>query len=218
MELSTLTTVISSLDYDEQLDISHVSLASSSSSSSSCPRSASLRFDASSNKSAVASGSASSRFAFTVSHNSLKPWYLSFTDTSPLNAAVSTAASKVSPISSRSLSFASPAARGLIDARQPACMRKSVFPSTPLQEKTKTETYRKTPRPSFFQSPAMFFRGGKNVGGGEKSSREAFVPYLKFYRRPYDETAYRSKLRGPRGFVSVVSSHVRCRHASLSQR
>ncbi|WZY72997.1 hypothetical protein YC2023_005237 [Brassica napus] len=218
VELSTLTTVISSLDYDEQLDISHVSLASSSSSSSSCPRSASLRFDASSNKSAVASGSASSRFAFTVSHNSLKPWYLSFTDTSPLNAAVSTAASKVSPISSRSLSFASPAARGLIDARQPACMRKSVFPSTPLQEKTKTETYRKTPRPSFFQSPAMFFRGGKNVGGGEKSSREAFVPYLKFYRRPYDETAYRSKLRGPRGFVSVVSSHVRCRYASLSQR
>ena len=214
MELSTLTTVISSLDYDEQLDISHVSLASSS---LSCPRSASLRFDASSIKSAAASGSASSRFAFTVSHNSLKPWYLSFTDTSPLNAAVSTAASKISPISTRSLSFASPATGGLIDARQPACMRKSVFPSTPLPE-TKTETYRKTPRPSFFQSPAMFFRGEKNVGGGEKSSREAFVPYLKFYRRPYDETAYRSKLRGPRGFVSVVSSHVRCRHASLSQR
>ncbi|CAF2076924.1 unnamed protein product [Brassica oleracea] len=214
VELSTLTTVISSLDYDEQLDISHVSLASSS---LSCPRSASLRFDASSIKSAAASGSASSRFAFTVSHNSLKPWYLSFTDTSPLNAAVSTAASKISPISTRSLSFASPATGGLIDARQPACMRKSVFPSTPLPE-TKTETYRKTPRPSFFQSPAMFFRGEKNVGGGEKSSREAFVPYLKFYRRPYDETAYRSKLRGPRGFVSVVSSHVRCRHASLSQR
>ncbi|CAH8310148.1 unnamed protein product [Eruca vesicaria subsp. sativa] len=209
VELSTLTTLISSLDYDEQLDISHVSLASSS-----CPRSASLRFDASSVKSTATSGSASSRFAFTVSHNSLKPWYLSFTDTAPLNAAVSTAGSKVSPISVRSMSFASPAARGLRDARQPACMRKSVFPSTPLPEKT----YRKTPRPSFFQSPAMFFRGEKNVGGGEKSSREAFVPYLKFYRRPYDETAYRSKLRGPRGFVSVVSSHVRCRHASLSQR
>ncbi|KAF8089000.1 hypothetical protein N665_0522s0029 [Sinapis alba] len=204
VELSTLTTVISSLDYDEQLDISHVSLTSS------CPRSASLRFDASSIKSTVKIGSASSRFAFTVSQNSLKPWYLSFTDTSPLNATVSTDAS---PISTRSLSFASPATRAFMDARQPACMRKSVFPSTPLPEKTKT------PRPSFFQSPAMFFRGDKkNVGGGEKSSREAFVPYLKFYRRPFDETAYRSKLRGPRGFVSVVSSHVRCRHASLSQR
>ncbi|KAJ0254799.1 Uncharacterized protein HA466_0106590 [Hirschfeldia incana] len=209
VELSTLTTVISSLDYDEPLDISHVALASSSS----CSRSASLRFNASSIKSTATSGSASSRFSFTVSHNSLKPWYLSFTDTSPLNAAVSSAASKVSPTSTRSLSFASPAARGLIDSRPAAC-RKSVFPSTPLPEKT----YRKTPRPSFFQSPAMFFRGDKNVVGGEKSSREAFVPYLKFYWRPYDETAYRSKLRSPRGFVSVVSSHVRCRHASLSQR
>ncbi|XP_056852364.1 uncharacterized protein LOC130501457 [Raphanus sativus] len=208
VELSTLTTVITSLDYDETLDISHVALASSS-----CSRSASLRFNASSIKSTATNGSASSRFAFTVSHNSLKPWYLSFTDTSPLNAAVSTAASKVSPINARSLSLASPAARGLIDARPAAC-RKSVFPSTPLPEKT----YRKTPLPSFFQSPVMFFRGDKNVVGGEKSSREAFAPYLKFYRRPYDETAYRSNLRGPRGFVSVVSSHVRCRHASLSQR
>ncbi|KAL0718973.1 hypothetical protein Bca4012_068296 [Brassica carinata] len=184
VELSTLTTVISSLDYDEQLDISHVS--------SSCPRSVSLRFDASSIKSTATSGSASSRFAFTVSQNSLKPWYLSFTDTSPLNATVSPDASTISPISTRSLSFASPAARGLIDTRQPACMRKNVFPSTPLPEKM----HRKTPRPSFFQSPAMFFRGERNVSrGGEKSSREAFVPYLKFYRRPFDETAYRSKLR-----------------------
>ncbi|ESQ47621.1 hypothetical protein EUTSA_v10020858mg [Eutrema salsugineum] len=209
VELSTVSMLVSSLDFDEQLDVSHVS--------SSSARSSSLRFDASSIKSTATIGSASSRFAFTVSHNSLKPWYLSFTDTSPYNAAVASSASKVSPISARSLSFASPAARGLRDARPAAC-RKSLFPSTPLSEKTKTVPYRKTPRPSFFQSPAMFFRGEKNVGGGGEKSREAFVPYLKFYRRPYDEMAYRSKLRGPRGFVSVVSSHRRCRHVSLSQR
>ncbi|CAH8380708.1 unnamed protein product [Eruca vesicaria subsp. sativa] len=212
VELSTVTMLISSLDFDEQLDIRHVS-----SSSSSCPRSASLRFDASSIKSTAKTGSASSRFAFTVSHNSLKPWYLSLTDTSPFHAAVDSTSSKVSPLSVRSLSFASPAGRGLRDARPAAC-RKSLFPFTPLPEKTKTVSHKKTPRPSFFQSPAMFFRGEKNVGGGEKSPREGFVPYLKFYRRPYDETAYRSKLRGPRGFVSVVSSHRRCRHVSLSQR
>lgn len=210
VELSTVTMLVSSLDYDEQLDISHVS-------SSSCLKSASLRFDPPSIKSTVKIGSASSRFAFTVSHNSMKPWYLSLTDTSPFHAAVDSTASKVSPLSIRSLSFASPAERGLRDPTPAAC-RKSLFASTPLPEKTKTVFHRKTPRPSFFQSPAMFFRGEKNVAGGEKSSRESFVPYLKFYRRPYDETAYRSKLRGPRGFVSVVSSHRRCRHVSLSQR
>ncbi|XP_010414733.1 PREDICTED: uncharacterized protein LOC104700836 [Camelina sativa] len=198
--------IVSSLDYEEPLDISHVS---------SHPRSVSLRFDASSIKSrATIVGSASSRFAFTVSHNSLKPWYLSFTNTSPYNAAA-----QVSPLSSaRSLSFASPAARGggFKDAK-PAAYRKSLFPSTPLPEKTKTDSYRETPRPSFFQSPAMFFRREKNVTGGEKTrEREAFISYLKFYRRPYDETAYRSKLRGPHR--SVVSSHRRFRHVSLSQR
>ncbi|XP_010488265.1 PREDICTED: uncharacterized protein LOC104766138 [Camelina sativa] len=208
VELSTVTMIVSSLDYDESLDISHVS---------SHPRSVSLRFDASSIKStATVVGSASSRFAFTVSHNSLKPWYLSFTNTSPYNAAA-----QVSPLSSaRLLSFTSPAARGggIKDAKPAAC-RKSLFSSTPLPEKTKTDSYRKTPRPSFFQSPAMFFRRENNVsGGGGEKTREVFVPYLKFYRRPYDETAYRSKLRGPRGFVSVVSSHRRCRHVSLSQR
>lgn len=198
--------IVSSLDYDERLDISHVS---------SNPRSASLRFDASSIKSTATIGSASSRFAFTVSQNSLKPWYLSFTDTSPYNPAVSSStAAQVSPLSARSLSFASPAARGFKEAKPAAC-RKSLFPSTPLPEKTKTVSYRKTPRPSFFQSPAMFFRRENNVGGGGEKS---FVPYLKFYRKPYDETAYRSKLRGPRGFVSVVSSHRRSRHVSLSQR
>lgn len=208
VELSTVTMLVSSLDYDEPLDISHVS---------SYPRSASLRFDTSSIKSTATIGSASSRFAFTVSqhhHDSLKPWYLSFTDSSPFNASVSAStAARVSSTSARSLSFASPATRGFRDARPAAC-RKSLFPSTPLPEQTKT------PRPSFFQSPAMFFRGEKNVsgGGGGETPREAFVPYLKFHRRPYDETAYRSKLRGPRGFVSVVSSHRRCRHVSLSQR
>ncbi|KFK39532.1 hypothetical protein AALP_AA3G256500 [Arabis alpina] len=200
VELSTVTILVSSLDYDEQLDISHVS--------SSDPRSASLRFVSSSIKSTATIGSASSRFAFSVSQNhrdSLKPWYLSFTDTSPFHGG---SVVRVSPLSStRSLSFASPAARGLRDERPAAC-RKSLFHSTPLPENT--VSYRKTPRPSFFQSPAMFFRGEK--------PREAFVPYLKFYRRPYDEMAYRSKLRGPRGFVSVVSSHRRCRHVSLSQR
>ncbi|EFH61760.1 hypothetical protein ARALYDRAFT_479753 [Arabidopsis lyrata subsp. lyrata] len=209
VELSTVTMIVSSLDYDERLDISHVS---------SNPRSASLRLDASSIKSTATIGSASSRFAFTVSQNSLKPWYLSFTDTSPYNPAVSSStAAQVSPLSARSLYFASPAARGFKEAKPAAC-RKSLFPSTPLPEKTKTVSYRKTPRPSFFQSPAMLFRRENNVGGGGEKSRESFVPYLKFYRRPYDETAYRSKLRGTRGFVSVVSSHRRSRHVSLSQR
>ncbi|CAH8261423.1 unnamed protein product, partial [Arabidopsis lyrata] len=161
VELSTVTMIVSSLDYDERLDISHVS---------SNPRSASLRFDASSIKSTATIGSASSRFAFTVSQNSLKPWYLSFTDTSPYNPAVSSStAAQVSPLSARSLYFASPAARGFKEAKPAAC-RKSLFPSTPLPEKTKTVSYRKTPRPSFFQSPAMFFRRENNVGGGGEKS------------------------------------------------
>ncbi|KAL1197544.1 Phosphatidylinositol/phosphatidylcholine transfer protein SFH3 [Cardamine amara subsp. amara] len=214
VELSTVTMLVSSLDYDEPVDISHVS---------SYPRSASLRFDASSIKSTATVGSASSRFAFTVSqHDSLKPWYLSFTDTSPFNAAVSASiAARVSPISSaQSLSFASPAASHSFREAKPAACRKSLFPFTPLPEKSKTVSCRKTPLPSFFQSPALFFRGKKNVGGGGggENSREAFVPYLQFYRKPYDETAYRSKLSGPREFVSAVSSYRRCRHVSLSQR
>ncbi|XP_010532536.1 PREDICTED: uncharacterized protein LOC104808538 [Tarenaya hassleriana] len=214
VELSTVTVVVSSLDYEESLDFSHVSTF---------PRSASLRFHPSSIKSTARIGSSSSRFAFTVSHHrdSLKPWYLSFTDTSPLPV-TSSAAGKISPMSARSLSFASPAYRGL-DVPPPAACRKSLFPSTPLPEKSTTEFRPRTPRPSFFQSPATFFRreshvsGGGGGGGGEKA-RESFVPYLKFYRRPYDEFGYRSKLRGPRRFLSVVSPQIRRRHVSVSQR
>ncbi|XP_027362538.1 phosphatidylinositol/phosphatidylcholine transfer protein SFH6-like [Abrus precatorius] len=71
----------------------------------------------------------------------------------------------------------------------------------------------RTPRPSFLQSP--WLRRGR---AERETSRESLIPFFKFYRRPYDETLYRSKMRPPLG--GLVSSHVTVRrhHLSLSQR
>ncbi|XP_057783224.1 uncharacterized protein LOC131001062 [Salvia miltiorrhiza] len=91
----------------------------------------------------------------------------------------------------RSLSFASPIARNII--RRPP-----------------------TPKPSFLQSPSLFFR--RDDSRVERSS-ESFVPFLKFYRMSYDEMIYRSKMRPPLGgLVSIVSPQIRRTHMSVSQR
>lgn len=225
VELSTVTMVVSSLDFEESLEFSDFS---------SYPRASSLRFDPSSIKSTAKIGScSSSRFSFTVSHHfdSLKPWYLTLTDTStskfeptspyPLGPAL------ISPLNGRSLSFASPAARTPLSTLnggsygRPA--KKNLFPSTPLPQRvTASEpikiSHPRTPRPSFLQSPAMFFKKECHVNRNEKS-RESFFPFLKFYRRPYDEMIYRSKMRPPLGgLISIVSPHLKRRHMSVSQR
>lgn len=229
VELSTVTMVVSSLDFEDSLDFNDFAAY---------PRAASLRFDQSSiEPTAKIGSSASSRFSFTVSHHfdSLKPWYLSLTDTSaskvgptspcPLGPAL------ISPLNARSLSFASPAARtprgGINDGSYSSRLtRKSLFPSTPLPPKAAAMAgggggkvnHPRTPRPSFLQSPAVFFRKEFHVSRTEKS-REAFRPLLKFYRRPYDEMIYRSKMRPPLGgLISIVAPHLRRRHVSMSQR
>ncbi|KAG2727538.1 hypothetical protein I3843_01G156500 [Carya illinoinensis] len=228
VELSTATIVVSSLDFEESLDFNDFS-------SYPQPRASSLRFDPSSLKSTAKIGScSSSRFSFTVSHHfdSLKPWYLSLTDTSASKVGPTTPSSLgpalISPLNARSFSFASPAARtppasiyGGSNMTRPT--RKSLFPSTPLPQRTTNSepgkiSHPRTPRPSFLQSPAMFFRKDCQISRNDRS-RESFLPFLKFYRRPYDEMIYRSKMRPPLGgLISIVSPHLRRRHVSVSQR
>ncbi|TYI92143.1 hypothetical protein E1A91_D02G047100v1 [Gossypium mustelinum] len=217
VELSTATMVVSSLDYEESLDFNDFT---------SYPRASSLRFDPSSIKSTAKVGScSSSRFSFTVSHHfdSLKPWYLTLTsDTSASKVGPTASPSPlgpalISPLNARSLSFASPAAR---TRRGNISMRKSLFPSTPLPQRSKAfepvkVNHPRTPRPSFLQSPAMFFRRDSHVSTKAEKSRESFMPFLKFYRRPYDEMIYRSMMRPPLGgLISIVKR----RHMSVSQR
>ncbi|KAG8499773.1 hypothetical protein CXB51_006173 [Gossypium anomalum] len=216
-KLSTATMVVSSLDYEESLDFNDFT---------SYPRASSLRFDPSSIKSTAKIGScSSSRFSFTVSHHfdSLKPWYLTLTsDTSASKVGPTASPSPlgpalISPLNARSLSFASPAAR---TPRGNISMRKSLFPSTPLPQRSKTfepvkVNHPRTPRPSFLQSPAMFFRRDSHFSTKAEKSRESFMPFLKFYRRPYDEMIYRSMMRPPLGgLISIVKR----RHMSVSQR
>lgn len=203
VELSTCTTVISSLDFEESMDYNDFSAY---------PRASSLRFDPSTIKSTAKIGScSSSRFSFTVSHqlDSLKPWYLSLGDTSASKVGPTSPspASLISPLNARSLSFASPVAR---TQRGPPASRKGLFPSTPLPQRV-TVPHRTT---TFLQSPATFFR---RDSGKVERGRESFLPYVKFYRRPYDEMVYRSKMRPPLGgLVSIVSPHLRRRHTHLS--
>lgn len=215
MELSTATMIVSMIDFQDSFDYDDFS-------SSYPSRVSSLRFDTSSIKSTDKIGScASSRFAFTVSRDGLdtvKPWCLTLTDTS--SSKLGPTGAYISPLNARSFSFASPAAR-----REPISgPRRSFFASTPMPARTTDRhsigTLRdpRIPRPSFFQSPAVFFRRESHVGKSEKP-RDSFVPFLKFYRRPYDEMTYRSKMRPPLGgLVSIVSNQIRRRHVSLSQR
>ncbi|TXG72048.1 hypothetical protein EZV62_000627 [Acer yangbiense] len=224
VELSTATTVVSSLDFEESLEFNDFSAY---------PRASSLRFDTSSIQSTAKIGScSSSRFSFTVSHHfdSLKPWYLTLTDTSSSKVGPTTPSSLgpalISPLNARSLSFASPAARTPrgSGSMNPRLARKSLFPSTPLPQRTTSGdpikiSHPRTPRPSFLQSPAMFFRKDYHVSAKSDKSRESFLPFLKFYRRPYDEMIYRSKMRPPLGgLISIVTPHLRRRHVSVSQR
>ncbi|CDO99051.1 unnamed protein product [Coffea canephora] len=221
LELSPSTMVVSSLDFEESLEFNNFK---------SYPRASSLRFDASSVPSAAKIGAcSSSRFSFTVSHHfdSLKPWYLTLTDTSASKVGPTAPSSTllgpalISPLNARSFSFASPAARTPPDTF--GAVKKGFFPSTPMPQKTQkfdlsSINHPRTPKPSFLQSPALFFRKDCHVSRADKC-RESFVPYLKFYRRPYDEMTYRSKMRPPLGgLISIVSPHLRRRHMSVSQR
>lgn len=221
VELSSITMVVSSLDFEDSLEFNDFK---------SYPRASSLRFDPSTAKIGSCS---SSRFSFTVSHHfdSLKPWYLTLTDTSDstkVDPAHSSSTllgpARISPLNARSFSFASPV------ARTPPCnignvpVRRGFFPSTPMPQKThkfdsSSINHPRTPKPSFLQSPALFFRRDCHVSKSEKSRRESFVPFLKFYRRPYDEMTYRSKMRPPLGgLISIVSPQLKRRHMSVSQR
>lgn len=220
VELSPLTVIVSSLDFEELLQFDNLT---------SYPRATSLRFDPSSMSSAAKLGScSSSRFAFTVSHHfdSLKPWYLSLKDTSgpkldQNNLSHTFLGPRISPLNARSLSFASPIARapcGNIDV-----VRKGFFPSTPMPQKTQKFDpsmirHPRTPKPSFLQSPALFFRKDCQSSRVERT-RESFVPFLNFYQWPYDEMIYRSKMRPPLGgLISIVSPQFYRRHMSISQR
>ncbi|KAL3507898.1 hypothetical protein ACH5RR_033280 [Cinchona calisaya] len=218
LELSPLTMVVSSLDFEESLEFNNFK---------SYPRVSSLRFEQSTAKIGACS---SSRFSFTVSHHfdSLKPWYLTLTDTSASKVGPTAPSSKllgpalISPLKARSFSFASPAAR--MPRGSFGTVKKGFFPSTPMPQKTQkfdlsSINHPRTPKPSsFLQSPALFFRKDCHISRADKC-RECFVPYLKFYRKPYDEMTYRSKLRPPLGgLISIVSPHLRRRHMSVSQR
>ncbi|GMH08429.1 hypothetical protein Nepgr_010269 [Nepenthes gracilis] len=231
VELSSVTMTVSSMDFDDSFDFHGIEDFS---------RASSLRFHPSSVPATAKIGScASSRFAFTVSHHfdSLKPWYLSLTDTSASkvgptgngnNPPPSTGPALISPLSARSFSFASPVARtaprGGIELGD-RLVRKNFIPSTPLPQKTynpdaERVSHPRTPRPSFLHSPAAFFtrKETSQVSKGEKS-REAFLPYLRFYRRPYDEMLYRSKMKPPLGgLISIVAPQIKHRHMSVSQR
>ncbi|XP_054820194.1 uncharacterized protein LOC129319220 [Prosopis cineraria] len=217
IELSTVTMMVSSLDFEETLDINDIV---------SCPRASSLRFSPSVAKSTARVGScSSSRFAFTVSHNSLQPWYLSLSDTSASKVGPTgpsprhVGPSLISPLNARSYSFASPIARGYPrgDINDGGLIRRNTLSSTPMPQRVTDREATKRPH-SFFQSPAIFFRRDCHVRGNDKS-RDEFLPFLKFYRRPYNEMIYRSKMRPPLGgLISIVSPQLRRCHVSVSRR
>ncbi|RWW76670.1 hypothetical protein BHE74_00015220 [Ensete ventricosum] len=217
IDLSAVTAVVSSLDFEDSLE--DAALASH-------PRTTSLRFHPSAAAAAAATaaakvgGSTSSRFSVTVSHlNSLKPWYLSTTTTS--SVVVPTASPSLigaSPLSARSFSFASPAARstprvgisaGAAITRSIPSTPSSAAPTRPPPQQQQQQQHPRTPMPSFLQSPASLFsfKKERQLSRVERE-RESFLPFLRFYRRPYDETAYRAKMRPPHGgLVSIVSLH-----------
>ncbi|GFP83844.1 random slug protein 5 [Phtheirospermum japonicum] len=204
VELSPLTTVVSTFELEEPLQFNNLM---TSSSYSSTPSTAKL------------GSCSSSRFSFTVSRqfDTLKPWYLSFTDTSEsklgrTNNNPRILGPSISPLNARSLSFSS------------HMSRKGFFPSTPMPQKTQkpdpcTIRHPRTPRPSFLHSPAVFFRKDYQPRRADQKSHESFLPFLKFYLRPYDEMVYRSKMRPPLGaLISIVSPQLKPRHISRSQR
>ncbi|EHA8586732.1 putative SEC14 cytosolic factor [Cocos nucifera] len=209
VELSAVTTLVSSLDFEDSLEDNTFA---------SYPRTTSLRFDPATTK--CGGGSTSSRFSFTVSHlDSLKPWYLSTTTTRTVVPTASPSLIGASPLNARSFSFASPAARSTPNRWRGMDSISRSIPSTPSscpppnrkqQQQQKQQQHPRTPRPSFLQSPAMLFsfrKEGQVMSRGERE-RESFLPFLRFHRRPYDEMIYRAKMRPPLGgLISIVSPH-----------
>ncbi|KAK1395238.1 Random slug protein 5 [Heracleum sosnowskyi] len=220
--LSPYIAMVSSLDFQDSSEFNDLTVPYSRASSS-------VRFDSSSVQSTARIGScASTRFSFTVAHHfdSVKPWYLSLGDTSASKVGPTLAGpALLSSANARSFSFASPAARTSRGNINPVA-RKSFFPSTPLPQRTQTFDHTnikqpRTPNPSFLQSPAMSFFTSKKECHVSKATkcRESFSMFLKFYRRPYDEMTYRSKMRPPLGgLISIVAPQLRRRHMSVSQR
>ncbi|KAH6838037.1 Sec14p-like phosphatidylinositol transfer family protein [Perilla frutescens var. hirtella] len=221
IELSSTTVIVSSLDLEESLQFDNLTTY---------PQGASLRFNPSSISSGTKLGScSSSRFSFTVSHHfdSLKPWYLSMKDTSgsklgQTHRPHAFLGPRISPMNARSLSFGSPIARA--PHGNIAAVRKGFFPLTPMPQRTQKIDpsmihHPRTPKASFLQSPSLFFRKNNQSSRVEKNS-ESFIPFLKFYQRPYDEMVYRSKMRPPLGgLISIVSPQfIRRSHVSISQR
>ncbi|KAJ6430053.1 hypothetical protein OIU84_021458 [Salix udensis] len=197
VELSSATMVVSSVDFEESLEFNDFS---------SYPRASSLRFDPSSIKSAARTGIV---LFIKIFLHCVPPSRLA------------------QALALKSYSFASPLARtprGSINGcSYTKAAQKTLFPSTPLPQRVTANdpikiSLPRTPRPSFLQSPALFFRKECHVSKADRS-RESFVPFFKFYRRPYDEMVYRSKMRPPLGgLISIVSPHIRRRHVSVSQR
>ncbi|KQK22842.2 hypothetical protein BRADI_1g69690v3 [Brachypodium distachyon] len=221
VELAAATAAVCSLDFEDSLE---------DASFTAYPRTASLRFEPSSGAAVLTTttgagnkvGSASSRFAFSVSDNALKPWYLSTTAPTPAprSAVVPSSSPSLvgaSPLSARSFSFASPAARTPPSAPAPhisaqrapseAAKGSSGHSRTPLRPLLPQQQFPRTPRPSFLQSPSTLFTFRKDgqASRGERE-RESFLPFLRFYRRPYDEICYRAKMRPPLGgLIAIVA-------------
>ncbi|GMH29257.1 hypothetical protein Nepgr_031100 [Nepenthes gracilis] len=106
-------------------------------------------------------------------------------------------------------------------------LKKNFIPSTPLAQKSYNAdaanvSNPRTPNPSFLPSPAAIFTSTKEtfVASKAEKSREEFFFYFKFYARPYDEMVYRLMMKPPlRGLISIVPPNkIRRRQVSVSQR
>ncbi|PUZ42150.1 hypothetical protein GQ55_9G561800 [Panicum hallii var. hallii] len=212
VELAPATAVVCSLDFEDSLE---------DASFTAYPRTASLRFEPAAAAAVVGKagvGSASSRFSVTPTDNPVKPWYLSTIPASVGSRSVVPTSSPslvgASPLSARSFSFASPAALRSTAATPPPFPRGGGgAPLTPSAAAKGQKTpppapqqFPRTPRPSFLQSPSMLFAFRKDGQASRvERERESFLPFLRFYRRPYDEISYRAKMRPPLGgLISIV--------------
>ena len=231
VELAPATAVVCSLDFEDSLE---------DASFTAYPRTASLRFEPAAVVGKAGVGSASSRFSVTPTDNPVKPWYLS-TIPAPVGSrsVVPTSSPSLvgaSPLSARSFSFASPAALRSTAATPPPFPRGGGgAPLTPSSAAKGQKTpppapqqFPRTPRPSFLQSPSMLFAFRKDGQASRvERERESFLPFLRFYRRPYDEISYRAKMRPPLGgLISIVGEKFKQkpvqqplrRHAGLHQQ
>lgn len=233
VELAPATAVVCSLDFEDSLE---------DASFTAYPRTASLRFEPAAVVGKAGVGSASSRFSVTPTDNPVKPWYLS-TIPAPVGSrsVVPTSSPSLvgaSPLSARSFSFASPAALRSTAATPPPFPRGGggapLTPSSAAKgQKTpppqpQPQQFPRTPRPSFLQSPSMLFAFRKDGQASRvERERESFLPFLRFYRRPYDEISYRAKMRPPLGgLISIVGEKFKQkpvqqplrRHAGLHQQ